>query len=174
MNRKGADLDLHRFDGLGPDEARIEREEPWEERHPKQLPRLPRDWSGSVSLWRSDGRSGGGVALLAGSLLWSRIANSKPQPPGHRIAVFAFWRQRLSGPPQAIGGGTGRSRRGLREATYNGAGVWSWKSGLSATQSIRSDPLKTAKNHHFWPRLPCLKVVRPCFAFSGPTSQTTS
>jgi len=30
--RKGADLDLHRFGGLGPDEVRIEREELWEER----------------------------------------------------------------------------------------------------------------------------------------------
>jgi len=44
-----------------------------------------------------------------------------------------------------------RSRRGLGEATYNGAtyngaGLQSWESGLSATQSISSDPLKTAKN----------------------------
>jgi len=30
--RKGANLDLHRFGGLGPDEVRIEREEFWEER----------------------------------------------------------------------------------------------------------------------------------------------
>ena len=30
--RKGGDLDLHRFGGLGSDEVRIEREELWEER----------------------------------------------------------------------------------------------------------------------------------------------
>ena len=52
------------------------------------------------------------------------------------------------GPPSG-GGGTGWSRRGLGEATYNGAGLQSWESGLSATQSIRSDPLKTAKDLFF-------------------------
>jgi len=52
------------------------------------------------------------------------------------------------GPPSG-GGGTGWSRRGLGEATYNGGGLQSWESGLSATQSIRSDPLKTAKDLFF-------------------------
>ena len=40
--------------------------------------------------------------------------------PRPRIAVFAFWRQRLSGSQPPGGGGTGWSRRGLGEATYNG------------------------------------------------------
>jgi len=84
--------------------------------------------------------------LLAGSLPWSRIATSKPQPPDLASRFLHSGVNDCPGALQAIGGGTGWSRRGLGEATYNGAGVQSWDSGLSATQSRRSDPLKTAKN----------------------------
>jgi len=86
--------------------------------HPKQLPRLNRDWS-AASNWRSDARSGGGGALSAGSLPRLRIANSKPQPPD---LASRCSRSGFNDCPEAPldGGGTGRSRRGLGEATYNG------------------------------------------------------
>ena len=61
---------------------------------------------------------------MAGSSPGLRIANSKPQPPD---LVSRFSRSGINGfpgPLQAIGGGTGRSRRGLREATYNGLTDW--------------------------------------------------
>jgi len=87
--------------------------------HPKPLPRLNRDWSGSASIRRSDARSGGEGAWLAGSLPGLRIANSKPQRPD---LASRFSRSGVNDCPGAPpgGGGTKRSRRGLREATYNG------------------------------------------------------
>jgi len=81
--------------------------------------------------------------LLAGVLPWLRIANSKPQSPDLASRGSRSGLNDCPGALPAIGGGTGRSRRGLREATYNRAGL---QSGLSATHSLRSDPLKTAKN----------------------------
>ena len=78
--------------------------------HPQQLPRLSRDWSESASLRPSDARSGGGGALLAGSLPWLRIANSKPQPPdlvsrcshsGVNDCLGALWTEAGLGGPVA-------------------------------------------------------------------------
>jgi len=68
--------------------------------------------------------------LLAGSLPWLRIANSKPQPPDLVSRCSRSGVNDCPGPLQAIGGGTGRPRRGLREATYNGGGIVRSRRGL--------------------------------------------
>jgi len=65
-----------------------------------------------------------------------RIANSKPQPPDLASRGSRSGINDCPGPLQAIGGGTGRSRRGLREATYNGGGTGRSRRGLGEATYI--------------------------------------
>jgi len=80
VGNRGGDARTTRVITRGKETQRVVRAQPCARSHPKRLPQLNRDWSAS-SIWCSDARSGGGGALLAGSLSCLRIANSKPQPP---------------------------------------------------------------------------------------------